>query len=157
MLDTKLPPYVFATEDLTRMLLHQMIPLLMEHYLEVAHFRDIPFDPDYDLFLNAQAAGSVRTYTVRSEGKLVGYSVFFVRQNPHYKQSKQALQDVIYLDPSMRGGTGAKFIMYCEEQLKAEGVEVVYHHIKAKFEHHKDLYAKLGYEVIDYVVGKRVN
>ena len=119
----------FACEGLSPHLLEEALPLLRAHWAEVAHYLDIPLEIDTDMYLGASVAGLVRCYTARADGEsrwwlrqdgcedrrcsaangeLLGYAVFFVRPNLHYKQSKQAVQDVVYLHPSVRGGTGAR-------------------------------------------------
>lgn len=147
---------VFATEPLSQRLFDEALPLLQRHWREVAHFQDIGLEPDFALYEAAARAGILRFFTVRSESLLYGYAVFFVRPNPHYKQSLQAAQDVLYVDPILRGLTSAKFIRYCDAQLEAEGVEVVRHHLKAAHNHER-LMAKLGYEVEDIIYVRRLN
>lgn len=156
---------VFATEPLTRRLFDEAMPLLREHWKEVAHFQDITLEPDFALYQSAADAGILRFFTLRAglqtivDGPvywtLFGYAAFFVRPNPHYKQSLQAAQDVLYVDHRFRGLRSAKFIRFCDEQLAAEGVEVVRHHLKAAHNHER-LMARLGYEVEDIIYVKRL-
>ena len=74
----------------------EMIPLLEAHWQEIAHYKDIPLDPDFDAYFRAEDAGMLRVFTARDENDvLIGYAVFLIRFNIHYKSSKQALQDVI--------------------------------------------------------------
>lgn len=145
----------FQREPLSIELLDEMLPLLVKHYKEIAHYQDIPLEPDYDSYIRMEEMDMVRAYTARDEGGLIGYAVFLVRSNIHYKSSKQAVQDVLYIDPSKRG-FGYKFIMWCDLQLKADAVQVVYHH--AKTEHNfGPLLEKQGYKLIDLIFGKRLD
>lgn len=157
----------FARESLTAALINEMMPLLREHWKEVAHFADIPLDVDVDAYLTAEAFGQVRCFTARDRtpgsdwtredvAPLVGYAVYFVRPNPHYRGSVQAVQDVLYLHPSVRGGTGFRFIAYCDAQLRAEGVQAVYQHVKVAHDFGK-LLARQGYEMVDTIWAKRLD
>lgn len=134
----------------------EAFPLLLAHWAEVAHFKDIPLKPDWTLYAEVEAKGALRTYTIRESGKLVGYAVFFVRTNAHYADSVQAVQDIVYLDPDMRAPTtGIRFLAWCDEQLQAEGIEAVYHHVKRSRDFGPIL-RYLGYENIETVWVKRL-
>jgi len=130
-------------------------PLLVEHYLEIAHYQDIPLEPDYASYASLEDAGITRVYTARNEGELIGYAVFFVRKNIHYSSSLQAIQDIIYIHPKYRG-QGGRFIVWCDAQLKAEGVQVVYHHVKASH-NWGPLLERIGYQLIDHIYGRRLD
>jgi len=119
----------FARETLTTELVDELLPLLRAHYLEIAHYQDIELDPDWDAYAVVQQNNALRVFTARQDGKLVGYCAFFLRKNMHYRKSLQAVNDVIFISKDRRG-FGSAFIDWCDEQLKAEGVQVVYHHIK---------------------------
>lgn len=133
----------------------EAIPLIQKHYEEIAHYKDIELAPDIDMYHKLEMAGTIKVYTSRRKGQLVGYAVFFVRYNLHYKKSLQAMQDVIYIDPKHRG-FGALFISWCDEQLKKDGIQVVYHHVKASQDFSKIL-TRLGYHLIDYIYGRRLD
>lgn len=146
---------MFAIEGLTQSLVDEMIPLLKNHWREIAHYQEIELDPDWDSYFKLQESGLLRVFTVRDEGKLKGYAAFFVRPNIHYRQSKQANQDVIFLSKEVRGGTGSKFIDFCDNQLADEGCEVVYHHVKAAHNFGPLLESK-GYKLIDLIYGRKL-
>lgn len=140
-----------------RNFIDDMFPLLEKHYQEIAHYHDIELNPDLEAYLANEEAGFLRTYTIRDHGKLVGYGVYFVRPNPHYKESLQAVQDVIYLDQPLRGnGEGMKFIAWCDEELKKDGVQVVYHHVKNKLNWGPAL-EKMGYKLMDLIYARRLD
>lgn len=149
----------FAVEPLTAALWDEAWPLLVEHWREIAHYPDIPLSPDQATYTASAAAGIVRVFTARTpSGALVGYALFFVRPNPHYAESLQAAQDVIYLHPSMRGFNGIKFLRYCDEQLQAEGVQVVYQHVKVRAgQDFGPILERMGYERIDAIYGRRLD
>lgn len=146
----------FKREPASEDLFSEAWPLLEAHYKEIAHFQDIELNPDFETYLNVDKLGALRTFTARDEsGELLGYAVFFVRANIHYKASLQAVQDVIYIDKDRRG-FGHKFILWCDKELAREGVQVVYHHVK--FEHNFGaMLERIGYSLVDLIYTKRLD
>ena len=146
----------FAQETLEQCL-EEAKPLLFSHYKEIAHYLDIPFNPDYEQYKRAESMGMLRIYTARDDvdGKLIGYGVFFVKGNIHYKDSLQAVQDIIYIDKEKRG-LGMMFIKFCDDKLREDGVQVIYHHVKAQHNFGRGL-ERMGYELIDLIYGKRLD
>ena len=143
----------------------EIVPLLQAHKAEISHYPDIALDPDVALYNEVERQGALRCYTVRLDGELVGYAVFFVRAGLHYRGSLQAVQDVLFLWPDCRvSSIGYRLIQFAEAQLKGEGVQVVFHHIKAKgclvstlFRGLARLLSLLGYELIDLIFAKRLD
>lgn len=136
----------------------EILPLLHEHKDEIAHYADIELAPDVDAYNAAEDHGALRCYTARLDGVLVGYAIFFVKFNMHYRHSFQAVQDVLFVTkPHRHGRVGFGLIRYSEEQLHAEGVQVVYQHLKTKIPETIALFHKLGYEDIDLIVAKRLD
>ena len=132
-------------------------PLLVEHYNEIATFKDIPLAPDKAQYNAADDAGKLRLYTARKAGELVGYAAFLVTQNPHYTTSKQALQDVIFVSAEhRRGRLGLQLLLYAEQELTADNVDVVYHHVKIKHPALGKLLEHLGYEATETMYSKRL-
>lgn len=133
------------------------MPLLAAHWREIAHYVDIPLNPDRAVYDASQSAGILHFYTARDdENTLVGYASFFVRPNPHYAQSIQAAQDVIYVAPWARGKTGARFIQWIDSQLTDAGVQAVYHHVKAAHDF-GPLLERMGYELVDKIYARRLD
>jgi L-amino acid N-acyltransferase YncA len=132
------------------------LDLIRKHYEEIAKYKDIALDPDHETYHAIENAKNLRVFTARdADKKLIGYAVFFMRKNMHYKSSLQAVQDIIYIEKSRRG-FGQKLIKYCDDQLKAEGVQVVYHHVKT--EHNfGPMLERQGYELIDLIYGRRLD
>lgn len=147
----------FAIEQLTQSVWDEIVPLLRAHWREVAHFKDIPLEPDESFYATAQANGITRFFTARrvDTGQLVGYAMFFVKSNPHYASSIQAVNDVVFLDESMRGMAGWKLLRYCDAQLVAEGVDAIYWHIKA-FKDFGAILERMGCELVDQIYARRV-
>lgn len=145
---------IFAQESFNKTF-NEALPLVHKHYEEIAHFKDIPLDPDIILYQQFEESGLIRVFTIRKMGILIGYSLYFFRPNPHYKMSLQAVQDVIFIEKEHRG-IGSKFIAWCDEKLHSEGVQVVYHHVKVQH-NFGPLLERQGYELIDLVYGKRLS
>lgn len=143
----------YATERPSEVL-DEIKPLLEMHWHEIAHYQDIPLDPDYDWYCTSPV---VRVFTARDAGRLIGYGVFFVGPNKHYRSSKQAVQDILFVHPERRGSTvGFRLIRFCDQQLKTEGCQVVYQHMK-KSHQFGPLLEKQGYELVDLIHAKRLD
>lgn len=154
----------FAREAVSADLLTEALPLLTQHWKEIATYADIPLVVDTPAYLAAGEAGVVRCFTVRVPeervrrvGALLGYALFFVRSHMHYTGSVQAVQDVLYLHPSVRGGTGAEFIAWCDDQLRGEGVQVVHHHAKIAHPQLGIALERLGYEPVETIYSRRLD
>lgn len=132
----------------------EIYPLFEKHWDEISHFKDIPLEPDYDLYVKMDGLGMVRVYTARENGVLIGYSVYLIRPNLHYKSSLQANQDVIYIRPERRG-FGSKFIAWCDEKLREEKVQIVTHHVKEAHDFSPVL-KRMGYELVDKLYCRRL-
>jgi hypothetical protein len=81
-------------------------PTSRTHWREITHYADIPLDPDIDTYNTMEVIGALRCFTAREQGRLVGYAVFFIRHNLHYRSSLQAMQDVLFVLPEHRGRVG---------------------------------------------------
>lgn len=132
--------------------------LIREHYHEIAHYQDIQLSVDVTAYCRIEAAGGLRVYTARIDGVIVGYALFVVAMNPHYSSSKQAKQDVLYVAPEYRQKMlGYRLIQYCEDELRKEGVQAVYHHSKVSHPELANLLRGMGYETVDLVHAKRLD
>lgn len=145
----------FQREKLSPELFSEVLPLLSAHYREVAHYQDIEFDPDMEGYEKLEKAEMLRIFTCRDEGELVGYAVYMVSRNLHYKNSKQAHQDILYVKPEKRG-VGHRLVRWADEQLRLEGVQVVAQHTKAKH-NFGPMLEWLGYELMDHIYVRRLD
>ena len=136
----------------------EILPLLREHFTEIAMFADIALHPDVDRYNQVEERGALRCYTARMTGILVGYAIFFVDFNLHYSDSLQANQDVLFVMQAHRHGrVGFGLIRFSERALQLEGVQVVYQHIKVKTPMTVALFERMGYEPSDLVLVKRLD
>ncbi len=145
----------FKSETLATSL-EEAKPLLYKHWDEIAHYKDIALDPDYEVYQKLEKNGMLQIFTARdAEGKIEGYAVFVLMYNPHYKKSLIAKQDIIYIDKQRRG-IGMFFIRWCDDKLKEMGVQVVCHHVKEKHNFGPAL-ERIGYELQDLLYTKRLD
>lgn len=133
----------------------EILPILKEHYLEIAHYKDIKFEPDIAEYYRFESSGNLKIYTVRKDDELIGYGIYIIKKHLHYKSSLTAGQDVIYIQKEHRG-FGKEFINWCDNQLKNLGVQVVYQHVKEIYDFGPML-EKLGYKLIDKIYGRRLD
>jgi hypothetical protein len=151
------PVPAFARES-SDTVINEIAPLLEAHWAEIAHYPDIPVNVNYDAYFKFESLNALRIYTVRVGLALVGYAIFQVRPNLHYQSSLQAQQDVLYLCPEHRNGRlGWRFIAWCDAQLQAEGVQVVYQHQKVAHPALGRILHRLGYEAVDTLWAKRLD
>jgi hypothetical protein len=132
--------------------------LLVKHWQEIAHYTDIPLEPDFPRYKAMEKAGVLRIFTARSVGELVGYAIFVVAPALHYRSSIQATADVMFVDPDHRRGlgAGAALVRHCDAELAKEGVQVAFHRCKAKHDF-GNLLGALGYELVDLVHARRLD
>lgn len=147
----------FAREDLASVRASGVEILLVEHFHEIAHFKDIPLDVDWAAYEGAERSGRLRIFTARAGEALAGYAAYFVSHSPHYRGSLQAVQDVLYLKPEYRRArVGIGLIAYADVMLAAEGVQVTYQHSKIAFPIDPVL-VRLGYERVDSIWARRLD
>lgn len=149
--DVQFPRGVIYQRERAHELWADIPPLLREHYDEIASYPDIPLDPDVDLYCRLEDAGVLRCYAAREslEG-LIGYAVFLVGPNPHYRTSLQARCDVVFLTPGQRRGRlGLGLLRHAHAALIAEGVQVITHHVKHAHPALGAILARLGFEPLE--------
>lgn len=151
-LDTSLS---FAREAFTEQLMAELGPMLREHLDELSH-AGIPVSIDEGAYLAFEANGTLRVFTVREGGRLVGYAVFIVANSPHHASSLQAIQDMIYVLPDYRGYAGARLLHFADGELREDGVQVAFHVVNAKRDWGA-LLERMGYEPVERVFMKRLD
>ncbi len=121
----------FCEEAFDDALIEEMTPLLLRHKDEVCVYDDFEFGPNWELYKQMYESNVLHAYTARDDGVLIGYIVYTVGDNPHYKDVVQADQDVLYLDPDHRGFMlGTRLIKYGDVELAKLGVTLVVQHVK---------------------------
>lgn len=138
--------------------LHEIKPILWEHWAEVAHYTDIPLEPNWPQYEAMEAGGLLRIYTVRDQCfALIGYCIYVVAPGLHYASITYANQDILYLSPEhRRGRTGRNLLRFTELELKGEfGRVLVLQHVKVAH-NFGPMLVRDGYEPIDTIYGKRL-
>lgn len=142
--------------------INEIWPMLEAHYLEIATDKMIkPFDPDLDRYQAMEKSGMLRILTVRDtlqgssklmghdRGRLVGYFISFVMPGLHYQQTSMAINDIMYIDPTHRGGTiGYRLIKLAISDLKNLGADVLIIHMKCDYPF-RSLLTKLGFHLTE--------
>lgn len=144
----------FALENLGNVK-EDIKPLIEEHWKEIALDKGaIKLNPDWDAYGAYDFIGSLRVYTAREDGQLMGYFVVLVSRSLHYKDHTFANNDIIFLKKEARQGlTGFKLIKYAVQQLEAEGVSKI--HINTKIHQPFDVVLeRLGFNCIERIYSK---
>lgn len=147
-----------AIESFSEDLLEEAMPLLREHWKEVALYQsDVPLSVDAGFYKSLASKGSVLCLTVRVQGRLMGYAVFFITSHPHYQELQVFRNDVIYLHPQYRGKTAIVFIRECERACMARKipgrVAMLTWHAKLS-NTFSSLLTHLGYDTLELLQGK---
>ena len=132
-----------------------ILPLIEEHWKEIALNKDvIKLNPDWDAYGAYDYIGSLRVYTARQDGQLMGYFVVLVSKSLHYKDHTLANNDIIFLRKQAREGmTGVKLIKYAIKCLETEGVSKI--HINTKIHQPFDvILERLGFDCIERIYSK---
>lgn len=146
----------YQTEILSVELIAEASELMNMHREELCLHDDFKLDPEWEAYFSASATGALVICTARGGGKLIGYAAYAIHQNLHYRNVKQAIQDVLFLHPSNRGKmAGYKLIQYADDHLTMLGVKLVTHHVKVKFDF-GPLLERLGYEQSEKIYEKRL-
>jgi hypothetical protein len=85
---------------------------------------------DWDYYLAASYAGQCKAVTVRDDGKLVGYALFFIGHNPDHKHIIQATNSGIYLDEKYRGKVSLQLLRKSDEFMKELGAHEINYLLK---------------------------
>jgi len=129
--------------------------LLQQHYEELTLHKNImKLAPDWDQYQRHMERGELFVLAAYFGSRLVGYSVFFLYNNIHYKNNIMAKNDVLFLSrPYRRGRMGINLIRRSEDALRELGVSKVVWHIKCHSDFRPILH-RMGYEDEDIMVGK---
>ena len=106
--------------------------LFKDHYDEIAERTDvIELNPNVEQYNFMFNKNMLEIHTARDDGKLVGYSIWFVVNHIHYKKSLTATSDVLYITPNYRNGMfGYKFIKWTTNEIKKRKPQRIFFHVK---------------------------
>ena len=133
----------------------EALPLMKAHWDEIEQYKEIPLDPDFEIYKKLDEAQVLRVFTARdSESKLVGYCVYIVQVNPLTKGITMANQNALFVKKENRG-FGKKFIAWCDDMLRKEGINFVYHHVSPQHDY-SPILRRLGYKSSYQVYSRRL-
>jgi GNAT superfamily N-acetyltransferase len=94
---------------------------------------------------------------VRLEGKIIGYAVYFVRRNMHYRTHIWATADLFWVHPDHRSlGVGNALFAFVEAALTERGVNVMHTTIKEEHPAAGFLLTARGHDKIEAGYSKRL-
>lgn len=136
----------------------EALPLFKDHHKEVGDYLpNLDFDPDVKSYIKLDDAGLIRCFTIRESSKdsVIGYCILHIFNHLHFCNSKQALQDAIYIAKDHRG-LGKEFIDWIDDELKSEGIDAVYHNVSINHDYSKTL-CSLGYKKVETTYLRSLN
>ncbi len=103
---------------------HELLPLFGAHWRELGPYKDrMPLAPNVEVYAFLESAGQLLTLTARRNDRLVGYLIAKVGPGLHYQTTLQAITDIPYVHPSVRGrGIGVRLFLAAQEEFKKRGV-----------------------------------
>ena len=109
----------FSVENYNTLLNDGGTTLFKAHWKEIALYKnERPLNVNHASYFQLESQGRLAVFTVRSNGNLIGYSMFTFGISNHYT-IPVASNDAFYLHPQFRKGwTAVNFIKYCLKKLK---------------------------------------
>ena len=119
--------YTFSREPF-RKVSGDSLEFIDDNYDETGQLQDaVPLDVDWDGMFYHESRGSLLSFALRIETKMIGYAIFLLAPTLHAKSTVHAISDVIFIAKDYRQGlVGLKFIDYCEAYAKQKGAKVVH-------------------------------
>lgn len=102
----------------------EIAPNVERHYFEISEKDEygVP-NIDWRYYLEASNSGLCWAVTARDDGKLIGYSVFTISENPRYKHLLEANGNGLFIEKEYRGKLGMTFLKKTDEYLQKAGVK----------------------------------
>lgn len=119
----------FRWEPFERVI-EEAMPFIVKHADELLP-DGVPFNPDWPQYFALAGAGNYAVFTARVDGKIVGYSSFFLQPYIHSKGVLVAITDVYYVADEHRVGwlgykLKAKALAGLEDLANAKGIKIIY-------------------------------
>ena len=122
--------------------------LIVGHTDEVG-ILDLKYNVNFMFYQTIWDMGIIKIYTGRQGGQLACYAVYLIDAHPHLGNAKVAKQDTIYCRKSSRG-IGLKFMKWCDEQLKNEGIKFIFNAATVKKDF-GNILMRMGYKKIETI------
>ena len=134
--------------------LPQLKQVIGEHYEELSVTKEFPLDPAWDKYENLWKQGALKIVTVKNDGVLIGYIIYFITPHLHYQTCLTAVEDIYFLKKEYRKGrVGLKMFKFADALLKEQGVNRVIYNTKVHLDN-TALFEYMGYKFIDKVFTK---
>lgn len=116
----------FAREILTMDLCHELLPLFEEHHNEMPFIRETELEPNFESYVSLERLGFLRLFTARADGgEILGHIFFMIAPSLQARRRTIANNDVLFIRKEHRG-FGNKFIKWCVEELRNDGIDITY-------------------------------
>lgn len=113
-------------------------------------------EPDWDLYRLLEDSGSLKVFTVRSEGNLIGYFTVVISPSLHSKGNFVVSNDAIFLRPDYRNSSvGIKLFKFVEDCIKEDGFSQLQITYTDKYDI-SSLLTRLGYCKVETKFEKRL-
>jgi GNAT superfamily N-acetyltransferase len=102
----------------------ELLPLFQEHHRELGPYKDrMPLRPNLQIYSFLESVNQLVTLTARQEGRMVGYLIAKTGPGLHYAETNQAITDIPFVHPSVRGrGIGIRLFKAAEAEFKRRNV-----------------------------------
>lgn len=98
------PQPVFGWEKLDDLLADGAEELVCRHWKEIALDQDaVPLDLDWPAMRRDEAAGTLKVFSARLDGEILGYITFKMYHPDRYRSTLYCNADVFYFTPHERG------------------------------------------------------
>ena len=126
-----------------------------KHYEELSVTKGYKLNPDYDIYWQADKKRTLKIIICKDDNEIIGYIIYFVGLNLHYKDCLLATEDIYYLKPEYRKGLiGPRMFVFAEKYLQSIGVNMVRYSTKTHLDNSR-LFEFLGCEFIEKVYIKK--
>lgn len=136
--------------------IEQLKKMFDAHYEELSVTKNAKLNPDYDIYMKMDSHNMLEVILCKNDDEVIGYIVFFISPNLHYKDCLLATEDIYYLKPEYRKGTtGIKMFKFAEKYLKSINVNMIKYGTKTHLDNSR-LFEYLGYNFIEKIFTKEI-
>lgn len=126
------------------------------HYEELSVTKGFKLNPDYEIYKQADERNTLKIVIAQENDEIVGYIVYFVGINLHYKDCLLATEDIYYLKPEYRKGLiGPRMFVFAEKYLQSIGVNMIRYSTKTHLDNSR-LFEFLGCNFVEKVYTKEL-
>jgi hypothetical protein len=135
---------------------NEVSQMFEKHYEELSATKGFKLNPDYDIYWEADKRNTLKTIVALKNDEIIGYIVYFVGINLHYKDCLLATEDIYYLKPEYRKGLiGPRMFVFAEKYLKSIGVNMIRYSTKTHLDNSR-LFEFLGCNFVEKVYTKEL-